>query len=228
MMMSKIYRSALTATLFALLASAALAQEGPAETRDKELPNFHEVNARLSRGGQPKPGGLKKLASRGVKTVIDLRDDDQRMADEEREAKSLGMKFFNLPLSLGGRPTREQIARALALIDAPENQPVFVHCHKGADRTGVVVAAYRITHDHWTGEQAQREADKYGMGWWQHGKKDFISDYFRDHGGAAGDGAKANQNSNANRGVEHGTAKPDANRKARARGVKPAPATVKN
>jgi tyrosine-protein phosphatase SIW14 len=223
MMRDKVYRSALSATLFALVAAAALAQEH-AETRDKELPNFHEVNARLFRGGQPKPGGLKKLAARGVKTVINLRDDDERAIDEEREAKSLGMKFFNLPLSLGGRPSREQIARALALIDAPENQPVFVHCHKGADRTGVVVAAYRITHDHWTGDEAQREADRYGMGWWQHGKKDFISDYFRDHGDATRDGA----NANANRKLEHDTTKPDANRNAKARRVKHAPAAVKN
>jgi protein tyrosine/serine phosphatase len=225
MIKHKVYRSALAATLFALIAPGALAQER-AETQYKELPNFHEVNARLFRGGQPKPGGLKKLAALGVKTVINLRDDDQHMLDEEREAKSLGMRFFNLPLSLGGRPSREQIARALTLIDAPENQPVFVHCHKGADRTGVVVAAYRITHDHWSGDEAQREADRYGMGWWQHGKKDFISDYFRDQGGATVEGANpnANQNSNANRRVEHDTTKPDANRNANARrGKRPLP-----
>jgi protein tyrosine phosphatase (PTP) superfamily phosphohydrolase (DUF442 family) len=228
-MNNKIYRPALSAALFALLASAALAQ-GNVETHDAELPNFHEVNARLFRGGQPKPGGLRKLAARGVKTVINLRDDDERALDEEREAKSLGMKFFNLPLSLGGRPSREQIARALALIGAPENQPVFVHCHKGADRTGVVIAAYRITHDHWTGDEAQREADRYGMGWWQRGKKDFVRDYFKQLNPAAGEGASPNatQNSNANRGVERDTTKPGANRNAPARRGKPAPAAANN
>jgi protein tyrosine phosphatase (PTP) superfamily phosphohydrolase (DUF442 family) len=223
-MKNKVYRSALAATLLALFAAAALAQE-QAEARDKELPNFHEVNARLFRGGQPKPGGLKKLAARGVKTVINLRGDDKLMLDEEREAESLGMRYFNLPLPLGGRPSREQIARALALINAPENQPVFVHCRKGADRTGVVVAAYRITHDHWTGAEAQREADEYGMGWWQRGKKDFISDYFRDRGGAAGEGTapNANQNPNASRGAGRGAKNPDASRDSNARRVKHAP-----
>ena len=220
-MRNKVYRSALAAIMFALASSVALAQE-QTEARDKELPNFHEVNARLFRGGQPRPGGLKKLAARGVKTVINLRGDDGLALDEEREAESLGMKYVNLPLSLGGRPSREQIARALALIDAPENQPVFVHCRKGADRTGVVVAAYRIAHDHWTAEEAQREADKYGMGWWQRGKKDFIGDYFRDRGGASPD---ANPSAN---GVERDGKKPGANGNANARRVKHAPAAAKN
>ncbi|MFL6229451.1 MAG: fused DSP-PTPase phosphatase/NAD kinase-like protein [Pyrinomonadaceae bacterium] len=182
-MRNQVYRSIFTASLLALLSVAARAQGG-AEAQYRELPNFHQVNARLYRGGQPKVGGLQRLASLGVKTVVNLRGDDEHLAAEEREAKSLGMKFFNLPLSMGARPSREQIARALAIIEAQGNQPVFIHCHKGSDRTGVVVAAYRITHDHWTAEEAQREADRYGMGWWQHGKKDFISDYFRDYGGA--------------------------------------------
>lgn len=160
----------------ALLAVSARAQT--VEPSYKELPNFHAVNARLYRGGQPREGGLKKLAALGVKTIINLRDDDPRAAEEEREARALGMSYFNVPLSLGGRPSVKRVEQVLALVNAPQNQPVFVHCHKGADRTGVVAAAYRIAHDHWTAEQAQREADKYGMGWWQRGKKDFIKDYF--------------------------------------------------
>jgi protein tyrosine/serine phosphatase len=219
-MKKQVYRSIFAATLLALLSAAAHAQS--VETQYSELPNFHQVNARLFRGGQPKPGGVKKLSSLGVKTIINLRGDDEHAGEEEREAKSLGMRFFNLPLSLGGRPSREQIARVLALIDAPENQPVFVHCHKGADRTGVVIAAYRITHDHWTAAEAQREADRYGMGWWQHGKKDFISDYYRDQGGATRDITNQNANKNANQKVM-----PKANQNTKRRD-KPSPAATKN
>ncbi|MDT7602174.1 MAG: tyrosine-protein phosphatase [Acidobacteriota bacterium] len=219
-MKNKFYRSIFAAMILALLSAAALAQS--AETQYKELPNFHQVNTRLYRGGQPKAGGIKKLSALGVKTVINLRGDDEHAGEEEREAKSLGMNFFKLPLSLGGRPSREQIARALALINTPENQPVFVHCHKGADRTGVVVAAYRITHDHWTAQEAQREADRYGMGWWQHGKKDFISDYYRDQGGATSEGTNPNTNRKANQ-----NANPKANQNTKRRD-KPSPAATKH
>lgn len=146
-----------------------------------ELPNFHQVNARLYRGAQPRKGGLGRLAALGVKTVVNLRDDDERAREEEREARALGLRYFNVPVSRAGRPSIKRIDEVMALIDAPANQPVFVHCKRGADRTGAIIAAYRITHDGWTGEQALDEAEAFGLGFWQRGKKDFIKDYYRDH-----------------------------------------------
>jgi protein tyrosine/serine phosphatase len=168
--------------LLMLLASAGHAQEVPDKgPRYKELPNFHQVNARLFRGGQPRTGGLRKLASLGVKTVINLRDDDERARAEGEEAKAAGLRYFNVPFGRLGRPEDAEVEHVLALIDAPENGVVFLHCAKGQDRTGTVVAVYRITHDGWTSEQAKREANRYGMKFWQRGMKDYISDYYRDH-----------------------------------------------
>jgi uncharacterized protein (TIGR01244 family) len=152
-----------------------------AEQTYAELPNFHAVNARLYRGGQPREGGLRRLAALGVKTVINLRDDDARARDEEREARALGLRYFNVPLSRAHRPDPRQMDELFALIDAAGNQPVFVHCKRGADRTGALIAVYRVSHDGWTAERAVDEAERYGMGFWQRGKKDFIRDYYRDH-----------------------------------------------
>jgi protein tyrosine/serine phosphatase len=155
--------------------SAARAQS---ETTYKELPNFHRVNATLYRGGQPKEEGFKLLASLGIKTVLNLRDADERATLEEKQARAAGLRYFNIPLGGLGRPSDEKIERALAVINAPENQPVFVHCKRGSDRTGTVIACYRISHDGWTSDEAKEEAKRYGMGFWEVGMKDYIRDYY--------------------------------------------------
>jgi tyrosine-protein phosphatase SIW14 len=156
-----------------------------ADTHYDELPNFHRVGERLYRGGQPKPGGFARLRLLGVKTVVNLRDDDEHARAEGEEARAAGLSYYNVPLGRLGRPSDAEVERVLQLIDAPENRPVFVHCHRGADRTGVVVAIYRMTHDGWTAERAQEEANRFGMRRWQLGKKDYINDFYRDHLGGA-------------------------------------------
>jgi protein tyrosine/serine phosphatase len=123
---------------------------------------------------------MQKLATLGVGTIINLRDDDERAQAEGREAQAAGLRYFNIPFGRLGRPADDQVEQVLSIINAPENGVVFVHCAHGADRTGTVVAIYRISHDRWTSEQAKQEANRYGMKFWQRGMKDYIDDYFRD------------------------------------------------
>lgn len=163
--------------VLALFASTALAQN---EARYPQLPNFHQVNQQLYRGAQPRDGGLQKLAELGIKTIISLRGENEITTDERKEAEATGLRYYSIPLPSLSRPSNEQVERLMALINSPENQPVFVHCNHGKDRTGTIVAVYRIAHDGWTSEQAKAEAKHYGMSWVQRGMKDFISDYYRD------------------------------------------------
>lgn len=167
--------------LLLLLAAAAAAPAQESEPRPQAVPNFHRVNEKLYRGGQPREGGLRELAALGVDTVINLRDDDGRAGEEGQEARAAGLRYFNIPLGRLGRPSDEQVEQVLALIGAPENGVVFVHCAKGQDRTGTVIAVYRITHDRWTGERAKDEAEHFGMKFWQRGMKDYIHDYYQRH-----------------------------------------------
>jgi len=148
---------------------------------NKELPNFHEVNPQLYRGAQPKSGGIKRLAQLGVKTIINLREEKGLAQAEEKEARAAGLRFFNIPFKRTGRPTDEQVERVMALLNDSSNQPVFVHCQLGSDRTGLVIAIYRITHDSWTSERAKAEANKYGMHPWEMGMKSYIHDFYQRH-----------------------------------------------
>src|SRR5262245_35253951 len=145
----------------------------------EELPNFHQVNENLYRGAQPQRGGLKKLSELGIKTIINLRGASEETRSEQVDAEASGLRYFNIPMSGLGRPTDEQVESALAVIDNQENWPVFVHCQRGADRTGVIIAVYRILRDHWTEEQAITEAKRFRMARLQFRKKDYISDYYK-------------------------------------------------
>jgi len=157
-----------------------VAAKGQTASPSKNLPNLFKINANLYRGGQPTEAGIEALAKMGVKTVIDLRDNDERARKEENWANAAGLRFVNIPLSNWFGPKDRSIESIVKQIETSENQPVFIHCKRGADRTGTVIAVYRIAHDGWTGEQANAEAKKFGFGWWQIWMKHFINDYYRD------------------------------------------------
>lgn len=147
---------------------------------EKDLPNFYQVNSSFYRGGQPTETGVKELAEMGVKTIIYLRGADEKARAEEKWARDAGIKFINVPMNNWTRPKNAQIEKILNLINASENQPVFIHCKRGKDRTGTIVAVYRISRDGWTAKRAKQEAEKKGFGWWQFWMKDYIDDYYRD------------------------------------------------
>ncbi len=162
--------------LLLLLCAAARAQ---VKTCYPELPNFHQVNVQLYRGAQPKAGGLAQLARRGIKTIINLRGADEHARAEEAAAHALGLNYYNVPLPGFSRPAPADVARVLGLLADPQLQPVFVHCKRGADRTGTIIASYRIQHDNWTAKAALTEAKHYGMSWFERGMTDFVKDYAR-------------------------------------------------
>src|SRR5688500_6818585 len=92
-------RVRVSGTVLTLLAAPIRTQD----RRYKELPNFHKVNDMVYRGAQPKSGGLELLKQLGVKTVVNLRDDDDRAKQEEASARVAGLQYFNLPFTRWGR-----------------------------------------------------------------------------------------------------------------------------
>ena len=152
------YHRAVPFLLLGPLAGLVLAGADP-----QGVPNFHRVNDSVYRGAQPTREGLASLAKLGVKTVIDLRGEGDRSQAERKAATSAGMRYVSLPLSGYQAPTIDQISKVLALLTASSDSPVFVHCRRGADRTGTVIAVYRIAHDHWANQKALDEAKSYGM-----------------------------------------------------------------
>lgn len=140
------------------------------------VPNFHVVNEHLYRGAQPTSQGFKNLAKLGVKTVIDLRE-ESKTNPEEKLVVAAGMKYVNIRMRGLAAPTDEQIHQVFALLENSSAWPVFVHCKRGADRTGTVIACYRISHDHWATPKALTEAQMYGMSWVERAMRQYILNF---------------------------------------------------
>jgi protein tyrosine/serine phosphatase len=146
--------------------------------RQEGIANFGKVNDTLYRGAQPDAAGITNLSRLGIKTIINLRQAKDVWKEEEAIARANGILYTNMPLRGLGRPTNRQIAEILAII-ATAPLPVFVHCEFGCDRTGTVIACYRIKHHKWSGDSALQEARKYGMSKWERGMRRFILDFWK-------------------------------------------------
>ena len=141
----------------------AVALKGGASVSRVRIDNFGKVNDTYYRGAQPKGQDYADLAALGVKSVIDLTDDDND-ATEPAMVKSAGMKAFRIPMNTHIVPSNEQLAQFFKIVNDPANQPVYVHCVGGRHRTGVMTAAYRMALDGWNAEKAFSEMKQYKYG----------------------------------------------------------------
>ena len=146
----------------ALILSVGLAAAESDAGKRPGIKRFQQVNEYVCRGAQPSYAGFKALAAMGVKTVVDLRHEASQFRQEQKVVESLGMKFLSVPMNMSA-PTDAEITRVLDQLNAISSGPVFVHCRGGRDRTGTVIACYRIAHDRWERGAALAEARLNGM-----------------------------------------------------------------
>jgi tyrosine-protein phosphatase SIW14 len=135
------------------------------EQKPRGLHNFGRVTEKLYRGGQPSSEGFNTLRSMGVGIVINFRDDKAETANEKREVESLGMKYIGIPWSASDEPSSAQVVEFLDVVRANPNTTIFVHCRRGADRTGVMIAAYRISVEHKPVAEAISEMHQFHYDW---------------------------------------------------------------
>ena len=116
------------------------------------IKNFYKVSAALYRGAQPQKIGFAALKRLGVKTIVNFQ------TSNEDQALLNGYDFYYYHLSMNPFfPQKKKFLRFLEIVSDPAHQPVFVHCQRGADRTGAAVALYRIKIQKWPVDEAIAE-----------------------------------------------------------------------
>ena len=116
------------------------------------LENFYRVTPELYRGAQPDAAGMRKLKELGIKTVVNLR----LMHSDADEIGDLDIGSEHIRIDTL-KPEMDELVRFLQIATDPNRTPVFVHCMRGIDRTGLATAVYRIVICGWTKSQAEDE-----------------------------------------------------------------------
>ena len=122
------------------------------------IPVFARVSPTLYRGGEPGEVGLHNLRDRGIKTVISLRE----IPPVQDFLDHYGMAAFHIPMAAERPPSSIEEKRFLDLVSDTSLHPVFVHCVRGKDRTGVMIALYRVRIQGWSTQDAIAEMKHFG------------------------------------------------------------------
>jgi tyrosine-protein phosphatase SIW14 len=123
--------------------------------------NLHKVSEELYRGAQPSSEGMRQLKRLGIKTVVNLRS----FHSDREEIGETGLSYEHIHMKTW-HPEEKEVVRFLKIVSDPNRAPAFVHCQRGADRTGTMCAIYRIAVQGWGREEAIEEMTKGGFGFY--------------------------------------------------------------
>ena len=176
-------RAFTSGTVLLMLITASAAPSAREDAAKVPILRFHKVDERLYRGSQPDAEGFRHLRDLGVKTIINLREErDALETNEQKIVESLGMRYVPLPVRDGNfftwfrRIPDDSVKRFLATLQT-EPGPFFVHCRRGTDRTGAMVAFYRMVQSGWDATRATAEANEVGMRFWYRGLRRQIKEF---------------------------------------------------
>lgn len=128
-----------------------MSQAQPIEA--KGLSNFYKVSDDIYRSAQPEEGGMTSAKALGIKTVLSLRETE--LDSELNRNEGTDLNLIHLPIRTS-KVNIQDIKNAMRVIrDAPK--PILIHCRHGADRTGLIVAMYRMVFENWPKACAKSE-----------------------------------------------------------------------
>jgi len=127
------------------------------------IPHFGEVDTNLYRGGQPDEKDLELLKEYGIKKIINLRSEKNLVETERKQVEALGMEYVTISWTILAPYDQEIFDEFFEAIEDKDSKPVFFHCKRGSERTGVMAAAYKIKMNGLSLEEALADAKKYNI-----------------------------------------------------------------
>ena len=169
------------AFLFALLtgfpsSSMPIASSGCPNDLGSPIPNFCVVTPNVMwRGAKPAQDGAAWLVQHRVRTIVNLEllHEDRRVFGQVKLANAGRYEVVYFRISdwepnavLAPALLDDHVAHFLAVVDK-QPKPVYVHCRSGQNRTGVMVAAYRVIVEGLSRDAAIAEMRRYQGIWFK-------------------------------------------------------------
>ncbi len=124
-----------------------------------QLQNLYKVSDKLYRSEQPGGQEFKDISMLGIGEVLNLRE----YHSDNDEAEGLDLRLHQIKINAGDI-SEDQVIASLEIIQNSQS-PILVHCWHGSDRTGAIVASYRVVIDGWSKEKAIDELVNGGYGY---------------------------------------------------------------
>ena len=121
--------------------------------------NLYKVSNDVFRSEQPEDKDISDLKKMKIKTLLNLREH----SEDDAVFQKKGLYLIHHRMGAGS-VSASDLVTALKLLNKAE-KPVLVHCWHGSDRTGFVVAGYRIVFQNWTRQAAIEELRLGGFGY---------------------------------------------------------------
>jgi len=161
-MLIKVVISLIVLIAFAIYTKVGIAAEGWKETGE-DIPRLCEVDTNLFRGGQPTQEGYRQLQAEGIKKIISFRHEKKYISQDREQVEALGMEYVSLPWMIGLPYKKEIFTLFFKEIQTKQDAPIFFHCKRGSERTGVMTGAYLIKEKGYTWEEAYEEIKQFSI-----------------------------------------------------------------
>jgi tyrosine-protein phosphatase SIW14 len=132
-----------------------------------DVSNFYKINSNLYRSAQPTEDGIAQLvdpkAGIKIKTIIDLRE----FHGDTIPVAASKFRIEAVPMNAGEEDSKvidNDVIKVMKIISNQKNGPFLIHCKYGSDRSGLMIAMYRIIYQRWTKDKAIDEMVNGGYG----------------------------------------------------------------
>jgi protein-tyrosine phosphatase len=145
---------------------------------------FEVAPGQIYRSGEMKEGPFLRVMDkhqiRTILTLLNREPGDPEQEFEEALAQEKGVQLTRIGMPGDGIARFDKLDQAASILADSSKHPLLVHCSAGVNRTGAVVAAWRMKYCGWTPEDAMAEADRCGWSPRKNPKmREHLAEYYR-------------------------------------------------